>query len=90
MMVTELAAHNDQAQVEQIQNFVSQAVQDGRRIDSVERDLMRFLLLLGHSLRSSYVAQQEHGDLSPEVTTPRRPHGFDLKPDCVRRAQIAR
>jgi hypothetical protein len=74
-MVTERAAHNGQAQVEQIQDSVSQAVQDGRRIDSVERDLMRFLLSLGHSPRTSYVARQGNGDLRPEVTTPRGPRG---------------
>jgi hypothetical protein len=70
MMVTELAALKAQEQFEQIQNFIGQAVQDGRRIDSVERDLMRYLLALGYSLLSSYVAQQGDGDVGPEVTTP--------------------
>jgi hypothetical protein len=57
MMVTERAALKAQEQFEQIQDFIGQAVQDGRRIDSVERDLMRYLLALGYSLLSSYVAQ---------------------------------
>lgn len=70
MMVTELVGLKPQEQFEQIQKFIGQAVQDGRRIDSVERDLMRYLLALGLSLLSSYVAQQGDGDVGPEVTTP--------------------
>jgi hypothetical protein len=70
MIVTEQAALKAQEQFEQIQNFIGQAVQDGRRIDSVERDLMRYLLALGYSLLSSYVAQQGDGDVGPDVTTP--------------------
>jgi hypothetical protein len=70
MMVTEQAALKAQEQFEQIQNFIGQAVQDGRRIDSVERDLMRYLLALGYSLLSSYVAQQGDGDVGSDVTTP--------------------
>jgi hypothetical protein len=58
IMVTEQAALKAQSQFEQIQGFISQAVQDGLRIDTVERNLMRFLLSLGYSLLSSYVAQQ--------------------------------
>jgi len=70
MMVTEQAALKAQEQFEQIQDFIGQAVRDGRRIDSVERDLMCYLLALGYSLLSSYVAQQGDGDVGPEVTTP--------------------
>ena len=44
IMVTEQAALKAQSQFEQIQGFISQAVQDGLRIDTVERNLMRFLL----------------------------------------------
>ncbi len=69
IMVTEQAALKAQSQFEQIQGFISQAVQDGWRIDTVERNLMRFLLSLGYSLLSSYVAQQGNGDVGPEVTT---------------------
>jgi hypothetical protein len=69
-MVTEQAALKAQEQFEQIQDFIGQAVQDGRRIDSVERDLMGYLLALGYSLLSSYVAQQGDGDVGPGVTTP--------------------
>ena len=69
IMVTEQAALKAQSQFEQIQGFIRQAVQDGLRIDTVERNLMRFLLSLGYSLLSSYVAQQGNGDVGPEVTT---------------------
>jgi hypothetical protein len=70
MMVTELAALNSQAQFEQMLAFVLQAADDGLRIDSVERDLMRQLLALGYTLLCSFVASQGDGDVGPEVTTP--------------------
>ncbi len=70
MMVTELAALNPQAQFEQMLAFVRQAADDGLRIDSVERDLMRQLLALGYTLLCSFVASQGDGDVGPEVTTP--------------------
>ena len=49
---------------------VRKAVQDGQRIDTVERDLMRRLLASGHALLSSFVAQKGDGDLGPEVPSP--------------------
>jgi hypothetical protein len=70
MMVTELAALNPQAQFEQMLDFVRQAADDGLRIDSVERDLMRQLLALGYTLLCSFVAGRGDGDVGPEVTTP--------------------
>jgi hypothetical protein len=70
MMVTELAALNPQAQFEQMLDLVRQAADDGLRIDSVERDLMRQLLALGYTLLCSFVASQGDGDVGPEVTTP--------------------
>ena len=57
-------------QFEQILDFVRQAADDGLRIDSVERDLMRQLLALGYTLLCSFVASQGDGDVGPEVTTP--------------------
>jgi hypothetical protein len=69
MMVTEQAALKAQERFEQIRDFIGQAVRDGRRIDSVERELIGYLLALGYSLLSSYVAQQGDGDVGPEVTT---------------------
>jgi len=70
MMVTELAALKPQAQLEQMLQLVRQAADEGRRIDSVERDLMRQLLALGYTLLSAFVAQQGDGDMGPEVNTP--------------------
>jgi hypothetical protein len=70
MMVTELVLLNPQAQFEQMLDFVRQAAEDGLRIDSVERDLMRQLLALGYTLLCSFVAGQGDGDVGPEVTTP--------------------
>jgi hypothetical protein len=70
MMVTELAALNPQAQFERMLDFVRQAADDGLRIDSVERDLMRQLLALGYTLLCPFVASQGDGDVGPEVTTP--------------------
>jgi hypothetical protein len=70
MMVTELAVLNPQAHFEQMLAFVRQAADDGLRIDSVERDLMRQLLALGYALLSSYVEKQGDGDVGPEATTP--------------------
>jgi hypothetical protein len=70
MMVTELALLNPQAQFEQMLDLVRRAADEGRRIDSVERDLMRQLLALGYTLLGWFVAQQGDGDVGPEVTTP--------------------
>jgi hypothetical protein len=53
-MVTEHAALKAREPFEQIQDFIGQAVQDGRRIDSVERDLMCYVLALDYSVLSSY------------------------------------
>lgn len=47
--------------------LVRQASQDGQRIDTVERDLMRHLLSLGHDLLTAFVAHQGDGDQGPEV-----------------------
>lgn len=70
MIVTELALLNPQAQFQQMLDLVRRAADEGRRIDSVERDLMRQLLSLGYTLLGWFVAQQGDGDVGPEVTTP--------------------
>jgi hypothetical protein len=69
-MVTEVALLNPQVQFEQMLDLVRRAADEGRRIDSVERDLMRQLLSLGYTLLGWFVAQQGDGDVGPEVTTP--------------------
>src|SRR4051794_35789969 len=54
-------------QFDSLVNLVQQASQDGQRIDTVERDLMRRLLALGLDLLTAFVAHQGDGDQGPEV-----------------------
>jgi hypothetical protein len=67
MMTPEQAALKARDQFDALQGFVQQAAQDGQRIDTVEREVFRRLLGLGHSLLSAFVAAQGDGDLGPEV-----------------------
>src|SRR5262245_49476973 len=67
MMAPEQAALKAQHQFDALRDFVQQAAQDGQRIDTVERELFRQLLGLGHSLLSAFVAARGDGDLRPEV-----------------------
>jgi hypothetical protein len=69
IIAAEQAALKAQQQFHQLVDLVQKAAQERQRIDSVERDVMRYLLALGHSLLSSFVAQQGDGDLGPEVQT---------------------
>jgi len=71
MIITpEQAALKAQHQFNALRDFVQQAARDGQRIDTVEREVFRQLLSLGHTLLSAFVADQGDGDLGPEVTTP--------------------
>lgn len=71
MIITpEQAALKAQQQFDALREFVDRAARDGQRIDTVERELFRQLLGLGHSLLSAFVAQQGDGDLGPEAETP--------------------
>jgi hypothetical protein len=65
----ERAALKAQHQFDALRDYVARASRDGQRIDTVERELFRQLLGLGHSLLSAFVAQQGEGDLGPEVET---------------------
>ena len=68
MIITpEQAALKAQERFEHLLGLVRQASQDGQRIDTVERDLMRHLLALGHDLLTAFVAHQGDGDQGPEV-----------------------
>src|SRR5512143_1038763 len=58
-----------QQRFESLLDLVRQAGQDGRRIDTVERDLFRHLLALGLDLLTAFVAHQGDGDQGPEVGT---------------------
>src|SRR4051812_12160875 len=72
MIITpEQAALKAQHQFDALRDFVQQAARDGQRIDTVEREVFRQLLGLGHTLLSAFVAAQGDGDLGPEAETPR-------------------
>src|SRR3954453_23230266 len=71
MIITpEQAALKAQHPFDVLRDFVQQAARDGPRIDTVERELFRQLLGLGHALLSAFVAAQGDGDLGPEAETP--------------------
>jgi hypothetical protein len=71
MIITpEQAALKAQEQFDSLRDFVDRAARDGQRIDTVERELFRQLLGLGHSLLSAFVARQGDGDLGPQAETP--------------------
>src|SRR3954453_9862076 len=71
MIITpEQAALKAQVQFDALRDFVEQAARDGERIDTVERELFRQLLGLGHSLLSAFVATHGDGDLGPQAETP--------------------
>jgi hypothetical protein len=69
IMAPEQAALKAKEQFDSLLALVQKAVRDGDRIDTLERDLMRQLLGLGHTLLSAFVAQQGDGDLGPEART---------------------
>ena len=71
MIITpEQAALKAQQQFNLLRDFVDQAARDGQRIDTVERELFRPLLGLGHTLLSAFVVQQGDGDVGPLAETP--------------------
>jgi hypothetical protein len=71
MIITpEQAALKAQQRFDHLLRLVQQASQDGQRIDTVERDLFRHLLDLGHDLLTTFIARQGDGDQGPEVETP--------------------
>ena len=70
MMTPEQAALKAQQQFDALRDFVDRAARDGQRIDTVERELFRQLLGLGHSLLAAFVAGQGDGDLGPQAEAP--------------------
>lgn len=70
IMTPEQAALKASDQFDALSQFVQQAAEIGLRIDTVEREVFRQLLGLGHTLLSAFVAAQGDGDLGPEVETP--------------------
>ena len=70
MIITpEQAALKARERFDALLNLVQQAHQDGQRIDTVERELMRHLLALGLDLLTAFVAHHGDGDQGPEVQT---------------------
>lgn len=69
IMTPEQASLKARVQFDALRDFVQRAAQDGQRIDTVERELFRQLLGLGHTLLSAFVAEQGDGDLGPEAET---------------------
>src|SRR5512142_2498578 len=70
MIITpEQAALKAQERFDHLLDLVRQASHDGERIDTVERDLMRHLLALGHDLLALFLAKQGDGDLGPTMQT---------------------
>ena len=70
IMTPEQAALKAQQQFDSLRDFVERAARDGQRIDTVERELFRQLLGLGHTLLSAFVAAQGDGDLGPQAEAP--------------------
>jgi hypothetical protein len=71
MIITpEQAALKARHQFDALRDFVQQAARDGQRIDTVEREVFRQLLGLGHTLLSAFVAAAGDGDLGPQAETP--------------------
>ena len=68
MIITpEQAALKAQVQFDALREFVHQAARESQRIDTVEREVFRQLLGLGHTLLSAFVAAQGDGDLGPQA-----------------------
>ena len=71
MIITpEQAALKARHQFDALRDFVEQAARDGQRIDTVEREVFRQLLGLGHTVLSAFVAAQGDGALGPEAEAP--------------------
>src|SRR5215210_965642 len=71
MIITpEQTALKAQHQFDALRDFVQRAARAGQRIDTVEREVFRQLLGLGHTLLSAFVAAEGDGDLGPEAETP--------------------
>jgi hypothetical protein len=70
ILAPEQAALKAQHQFDALRDFVQQAARDGQRIDTVERELFRQLLGLGHTLLTAFVAAHGDGDLGPHAEMP--------------------
>src|SRR5262249_7998083 len=59
-----------QSQYEALHDCLTRARANSQRIDQVERDLLRQLLELGHTLLMAFVAGHGDGDAGPTSTAP--------------------
>jgi hypothetical protein len=78
MIITpEQAALKVQHQLDALRDFVHQEARDGQRIDTVEREVFRQMLSLGHTLRSAVDADDVGLAVAVEVADRRgaRPGG---------------
>src|SRR3954451_19185881 len=69
IMNQEQALLKAQAQLDQLIESVHSAVEESRRIDQVERDLIAQLLDLGLTLLNLFVARHGNGDLGETTET---------------------
>jgi hypothetical protein len=67
ILTEEQALLKGREQFEQLVALINQASDDGQRIDTVERSLMRQLLALGHTLLGLFIAKHGEGDLGQVV-----------------------
>src|SRR5438552_7820297 len=70
ILTKEQAFLKSQSQFQALLACVMQAQTTGQRIDQVERDLLRQLLELGHTLLMAFVAEHDDGDDGPTTTAP--------------------
>ncbi len=88
IMHQEQALLKAQAQLQQLIDSVHTAVDEGRRIDQVERDLMGHLLDLGLTLLTLFVARHGDGDLGPTTQT-NEGHTVQRLPQAHERRYVA-
>ena len=69
ILTKEQAFLKSENQFQAVRALVTQALTTGQRIDQVERDLLRQLLELGHTLLVAFVAGHGDGDVGPTATT---------------------
>jgi len=67
IMAQEQALLKAREQLAELEKLVEDAADDGRRIDSVERELFAGLLQLGLSLLQAFVAREGNGDAGPTI-----------------------
>jgi hypothetical protein len=66
ILTEEQALLKGRDQFEQLVSMMTQAADDGQRIDTVERSLMSQLLALGHTLLGLFIARHGDGDLGQD------------------------